>query len=60
MNLLNLLMGSMTSQDSGQSLAGKTGLSQKDVSALIQLALPLLLKSMQGNASSPQCGICQA
>ncbi len=54
MNLMNMLMGSMTSQSSVESLSGKTGLSQKQVSMLISLALPLLLKHMTSNASSQQ------
>lgn len=52
LNLLQLLLGSMTSQSSVGSISGKTGLSDKQVKKLIMLALPLLLKYMTSNASS--------
>lgn len=54
MDLLNTLLGSMTSQSSVQSLSGKTGLSGKQISGLLALALPLLIKAMTKNASSGQ------
>ena len=54
MSLLDTLLGSMTNQSSVQSLSGKTGLSGSKISALLTLALPLLLKSMTSNATSPQ------
>lgn len=53
-NLWNLLMGSMTSQPSVQSLSGKTGLSNAKIRALLALAIPLLMKAMTNNASSQQ------
>ncbi len=53
MNLLNLLMNSMTTDSSVNSLSQKTGASSDQMSQLIQLALPLLLKAMTKNASSP-------
>lgn len=52
MNLLQLLMGAMTSQSSVGSVSGKTGLSNKQVQQLMMLAIPLLLKYMTKNASS--------
>ena len=52
MNLLQLLMGAMTSQSSVGSVSGKTGLSNKQVQQLMLLAIPLLLKYMTKNASS--------
>lgn len=52
MNLLQLLMGAMTSQSSLGSVSGKTGLSDKQVRQLMMLAIPLLLKYMTKNASS--------
>lgn len=54
MSLLNTLLGSMTSQSSVQSLSGKTGLSGKQISGLLALAMPLLIKAMTKNASSGQ------
>ncbi|MBR2667730.1 MAG: DUF937 domain-containing protein [Oscillospiraceae bacterium] len=53
MNLLNLLMNSMTTDSSVNSLTQKTGASSDQMSQLIQLALPLLMKAMTKNASSP-------
>ena len=52
MNLLNLLLSSMTSQSSVESLTGKTGLSSKQIQTLVMIALPILLKAMTNNASS--------
>ena len=52
MNLLNLLLGSMTSEDTVNTLSQKTGASSKQVSMLITLALPLLIKYLTKNASS--------
>ena len=51
-SLLNLLLGSMTSNSSVSSVSKKTGLSDKVVSALVAAAIPLLLKSLTSNASS--------
>lgn len=51
-SLLNMLLGSMTSESSVNSMAKKTGLSSKAVTALIAAALPILLKSLTANASS--------
>ncbi len=52
MDLLSMLMGSMTTGDSVNALSAKTGASSKQISKLIMLALPLLIKFMTGNASS--------
>lgn len=52
MNLLQLLLGAMTSQSSVGSVSGKTGLSDQQVKKLMMLAIPLLLKYMTRNASS--------
>ena len=52
MNLLNLLMGSLTSGSSMDALSGKTGLSAAKLSKLLPIALPLLLKFLTKNASS--------
>ncbi len=52
MDLLSLLMGSMTSGNSVNSLSQKTGISSKQIKMLLALALPLLIKYMTGNASS--------
>ena len=52
MNLLQLLLGTMTSQSSVGSVSGKTGLSDKQIKKLMALAIPLLLKYMTKNASS--------
>ena len=54
MSLINTLLGSMTSQSSIQSISGETGLSGKQISALLAIALPLILKAMTNNASSGQ------
>ena len=52
MNLLNLLLGSMTSDDSVNALSEKTGASSKQVNMLIALAVPLLIKYLTKNAST--------
>lgn len=52
MDLLQLLLGSMTAQSSVGSVSGKTGLSDKQVRKLMALAIPLLIKYMTKNASS--------
>ena len=52
MDLLSMLMGSMTSDDSLNSLTKKTGISSSQLSGLVAMALPALLKAMQSNASS--------
>ena len=52
MNLLSLLLGSMTQSSSVDSLSKKSGVSQQLVKALIIAAIPMILKSMTQNASS--------
>ena len=52
MNLLNMLLGSMTSGTSVDALANKTGLSAVSLIKLLSKALPLLLRSLTQNASS--------
>lgn len=54
MNLLSLLLGSMTQSSSVDSLSGKTGISSAAVKQLLMLALPILLKSLTQNASSKE------
>ena len=52
MNLLNLLMGSMTNDSSLNALAGKTGLSGGALKKLMTAAIPMLLKFLTKNAGS--------
>ncbi len=52
MDLLNLLLSSMTTQSSVDSVKAKTGLSSKQIKMLIAIALPILLKYLTKNASS--------
>ena len=52
MDLLSMLMGSMTSGDSVNAMSQKTGASSKQIKMLIALALPILIKYMTKNASS--------
>ena len=52
MNLLQLLLGSLTSESSVNSLVKKTGISSKLISKLIVMAVPLLIRYMTKNASS--------
>ena len=52
MNLLSLLLGSMTQTSSVQSLSKKTGISDKLIKILIIAALPKIIKAMTQNASS--------
>lgn len=52
MNLLNVLMNSLTSGGALQALSAKTGLSQKQLKMIMAIAIPLLLKKMTSNASS--------
>ena len=52
MNLLEMLFGSMNNQDSVNALSAKTGLSGSQISKLLVLALPILLRAMTKNASS--------
>ena len=52
MDLLNLLMGSMTNANSIDALAKKTGLGGADLSKLLMKAIPLLMKFLTKNAGS--------
>lgn len=52
MNLFDMLQGSMTTESSVNALTQKTGASNKQISMLIMLALPIILKMMTKNASS--------
>lgn len=54
MNLLSLLLGSMTTQSSVNSLSGKTGISNSLIMKLLPIAIPLLIKYLTQNASSQQ------
>ena len=52
MNLLNVLMHSMTTDDSVKALSKRSGVEGSQLGSLISLALPLLLQGMTNNASS--------
>ena len=52
MDLLNLLLGSMTSEDSVNALAQKTGASSDQAAKLIASSVPLLVNGMTNNAST--------
>lgn len=52
MNLFDMLQGSMTTESSVNALSQKTGASNKQISMLIMLALPIIIKMMTKNASS--------
>ena len=54
MNLLSLLLGSMTTQSSVDSLSEKTGVSAALIRKLLPLAIPILLKYLTSNASNQQ------
>ena len=51
MNLLQLLLGSMTSNDSVNSVSKKTGVSSKLTSKLLMMAIPMLISYLTKNAS---------
>ena len=52
MNLLGILLAVMTSKAALGQVAGKTGLSQKQIKKLMKIAVPILIKYMTSNASS--------
>lgn len=52
MNLLNMLNSALTSSAALHALSEKTGLSEKQLAAIIAVALPILIKYLTGNASS--------
>lgn len=54
MNLLQLLLGSVASNDSVNSVSKKTGVSSKMTSKLLMLAIPILLKQLTKNASNKE------
>ena len=54
MNLLQLLLGSLTSNDSVNSVSKKTGVSSNGVSKLLMMAVPLLLTYLTKNASKKE------
>jgi len=54
MNLLSLLLGSMTTQSSVDSLSDKSGASASLIRKLLPLAIPILLKYLTSNASNQQ------
>ncbi|MBQ8305936.1 MAG: DUF937 domain-containing protein [Blautia sp.] len=56
MNLLDMLMGSMTSEDSVNALSQKTGASSEQTSKLVAEALPVLMSAMTQNAASSKEG----
>ena len=49
MNLLNLFMGTLGSDDSINSLAKKTGVNASLMTKLLPLAIPILLKALTKN-----------
>lgn len=51
MNLLQLLLGTLTTNDSVSSVSKKTGVSSKTISKLLMVAVPLLISYMTKNAS---------
>ena len=56
MDLLNMLMGSMATNDSLDALSEKTGASKDQTEKLLASALPLLVGSMTNNAAASKDG----
>ena len=52
MNLLNMLLSSMSSQSSVNSLSQQTGVSSSALKKLLPILIPILLKYLTSNASS--------
>lgn len=52
MNLLNMLLGSLTNESSVNALSQKTGAKNSQIVNLIIMALPLIIKALTKNASS--------
>jgi len=48
MNLLSILLAVLTSKAALGQVSGKTGLSQKQIKKLMMIAIPILLKYMEG------------
>ena len=57
MDLLDMLMGSMATQDSVQALSEKTGASTEQTQKLLASSLPLLVGSMTNNAAASTDGV---
>lgn len=56
MDLLGVLLGSMTTDEASSALAGKTGASAEQSSKLAASALPVMMKALTGNASASKEG----
>ena len=54
MNLLQLLLGAMTSNDSVNATSKKTGVSSGSISKLLMMAVPLLITYLTKNASKKE------
>ena len=54
MNLLQLLLGAMTSNDSVNATSKKTGVSSSSISKLLMMAVPLLITYVTKNASKKE------
>ena len=52
MNLLNMLLGTLTSGNSVNALSEKTGANSSQITKLIMIALPLIIKALTKNTSS--------
>lgn len=52
MDLLNLLLSSLTTDNSVNALAGKTGADKSQITKLIMIALPLIIRALTKNTSS--------
>ena len=52
MNLLNMLLGSLTTDNSVGALSEKTGADKSSIINLIMMVLPIILKAMTKNTSS--------
>ena len=52
MDLLNMLAGSMTTEESLNNLSTRSGVSNTKIKLLLMIAIPLLIKKMTSNASS--------
>lgn len=54
MNLLQLLLGSLTTDDSVKQVSKKTGVASGDISKLLWIAVPLLISYLTKNASKKE------
>ena len=57
MDLLSMLMGSMTTKESVEALSKKTGASAEQTEKLLASSLPLLVKGMTNNAAASSKGV---